>query len=183
VSSPGALFVSVDVPGSPSGQWLVAEATSPVVFAETLPGVALRYALRTDWAGDCTSWSSFVSVFVNGVWVADECGTGGAWVERELSLGVVLQPGVAPVQVRFEAWTLDVPSGGGVGAFIDDVAFFAPDATDCCTSDAACPGDDGNPCTERVCSDPAQGGLCVTRYLPTGTSCGAGAACASGTCQ
>ena len=181
-SSPASLFAGVDLPGPPTGQWVAAGATTPVAFADAGVGVALRYALRTDWASDCSTWSSFVSVYVNEFWVADECGTGGAWAERELDLGALLQPGAAPVQVRFEAWTLDVPSGGGVGAWIDDVALVAPGVGSCCTTDGACPGDDGNPCTERVCSDTARGGLCVTRFLPAGTSCGAGTSCTSGTC-
>ena len=182
LSTPAALHAPVDQPGPPSGQWVAAGAATPVVFVDPAAPVALKYALRTDWAADCGTWGSFVSVFVDELWVADECSTGGAWVERTLDLGGLVQPGAAAVQVRFEVWTLDVPGNGGDGAYIDDVALVSPGASACCVGDAACPGDDGNPCTAMACSDPARGGLCATRHLPAGTACGAGQTCLSGQC-
>ena len=190
-SPPSAL--RADLESSPVGQatggWRGAVATTPVVFAE--PGAELRlsYSLRTDWAADCASFDSFVSVYVNGYWVLDECSTAGEWVTRELDLSGMSQSGTGQAQVRFEVWSIDAPGNGGTVA-IDDVVLFDPGAgpSSCCTEDAQCPGDDGNPCTARVCSDPGDGGLCVTRYLPMGVPCDDGDpqtspdACLSGAC-
>jgi len=101
------------------------------------------------------------------VWVNDElhvqiCGNTDGWEQKQVDLSKYAG---STVDVSFVFDTVDSVKNAAEGVYVDDVRITEPDLPPalCCQTDEDC--EDGNDCTENVCTG-GPGGVCTTKPVP-----------------